>query len=64
MQKTLAKPRRQAQYSIQESGLAESTLRYYETVGILPHIDRDESSRHRRYSEKAALLTKELTHKK
>lgn len=51
----LDKARGHARYSIQEvakiSGLAESTLRYYETVGILPPIDRDASSRHRRYSE-------------
>jgi DNA-binding transcriptional MerR regulator len=42
-------------YSIMEaatlSGLPESTLRYYETIGIIDPIDRDSSSKHRVYSE-------------
>lgn len=42
-------------YSIKEtaamSGLPESTLRYYESVGILEPAQRDESSGHRVYSE-------------
>lgn len=42
-------------YSIQEvarlSGLPESTLRYYESVGLLAPIARDLSSGHRRYTE-------------
>jgi DNA-binding transcriptional MerR regulator len=42
-------------YTIQEaaklSGLSESTLRYYETIGIIDPINRDTSSKHRRYSE-------------
>ena len=33
------------------SGLSEPTLRYYEEVGLIGPIDRDPSSRHRRYSE-------------
>ncbi len=41
--------------SIQEasllSGLPETTLRYYERIGIIPHIERDHQSRHRIYSE-------------
>jgi DNA-binding transcriptional MerR regulator len=35
----------------QASGLAESTLRYYESVGILEPARRDVSSGHRVYSE-------------
>jgi DNA-binding transcriptional MerR regulator len=42
-------------YTIQEvaklCGLPESTLRYYETIGILPAIQRDPSSKHRVYNE-------------
>src|ERR1700728_727297 len=33
------------------SGLSEQTLRYYEEVGLIGPIDRDPSSRHRRYRE-------------
>lgn len=42
-------------YAIMEaarlSGLPESTLRYYETIGIIEPIHRDASSKHRVYSE-------------
>jgi DNA-binding transcriptional MerR regulator len=42
-------------YTIMEaaklSGLPESTLRYYETIGIIKPIKRDSSSKHRVYSE-------------
>ena len=42
-------------YTIREastlSGLAESTLRYYETIGIIAPVQRDKSSKHRIYSE-------------
>ncbi len=42
-------------YTIMEaarlSGLPESTLRYYETIGIIDPIARDASSKHRVYSE-------------
>lgn len=42
-------------YSIMEaaklSGLPESTLRYYETIGLIAPIKRDASSRHRVYSD-------------
>lgn len=42
-------------YTIREaakvSGLPESTLRYYETIGIIQPITRDHSSKHRTYSE-------------
>jgi len=34
------------------SGLSEPTLRYYEEVGLVGPIARDESSGHRRYREK------------
>ena len=33
------------------SGLSEPTLRYYEQVGLIGLVDRDPSSRHRRYRE-------------
>ncbi len=33
-------------------GLSEPTLRYYEQVGLIGPIERDASSRHRRYREK------------
>lgn len=42
-------------FTIQEvsrqSGLTEPTLRYYEEVGLVGPIDRDDSSGHRRYGE-------------
>jgi MerR family transcriptional regulator, copper efflux regulator len=31
------------------SGLSEPTLRYYEEIGLIGPIARDEKSRHRRY---------------
>jgi DNA-binding transcriptional MerR regulator len=34
------------------SGLSEPTLRYYEEVGLVGPIDRDENSGHRRYRTK------------
>jgi MerR family copper efflux transcriptional regulator len=34
------------------SGLSEPTLRYYEEVGLIGPIERDPSSRHRRYRER------------
>src|SRR6202161_3171383 len=33
------------------SGLSEPTLRYYEEVGLMAPMERDPSSRHRRYRE-------------
>jgi MerR family transcriptional regulator, copper efflux regulator len=33
------------------SGLSEPTLRYYEEVGLIGPVQRDPSSRHRRYRE-------------
>ena len=42
-------------FSIREvanlSGLPESTLRYYETIGLIHPIRRDASSKHRAYGE-------------
>jgi DNA-binding transcriptional MerR regulator len=42
-------------YTIMEaatlSGLPESTLRYYETIGLLDPVKRDVSSKHRVYDE-------------
>src|SRR5260370_37164979 len=42
-------------YTIREvarlSGLPESTLRYYETIGLIHPITRDASSKHRVYNE-------------
>lgn len=43
-------------FSIQDasrrSGLSEPTLRYYEEVGLVGPIDRDENHGHRRYRDK------------
>ena len=33
------------------TGVSKHTLRYYERVGLVPLVDRDPSSRHRRYSD-------------
>jgi len=42
-------------YTIREAarvcGLPESTLRYYESIGLIKDIERDASSKHRIYSE-------------
>lgn len=42
-------------YTIMEaaklSGLPESTLRYYETIGLVDRIRRGESSKHREYTD-------------
>lgn len=42
-------------YTIREAakltGLAESNLRYYETIGLIPPVRRDGSSKYRVYSE-------------
>lgn len=35
---------------VDRSGLSEHTLRYYERIGLLDHIQRDRSSGHRRYT--------------
>ena len=32
------------------TGLSKHTLRYYERIGLVPLVDRDRSSGHRRYS--------------
>jgi DNA-binding transcriptional MerR regulator len=36
--------------AVARCGLPESTLRYWERIGLVRPIERDESSRHRRYS--------------
>jgi DNA-binding transcriptional MerR regulator len=36
--------------AVARCGLPESTLRYWERIGLVRPIQRDESSRHRRYS--------------
>lgn len=42
-------------YSINEAskltGLPSSTLRYYESIGIIQPVERDQSSKHRTYSQ-------------
>ncbi len=35
---------------VQRSGLSEHTLRYYERIGLLDDVKRDNSSGHRRYT--------------
>lgn len=43
-------------YSIHEAskltGLPASTLRYYESIGIIQPVERDQSSRHRTYTQR------------
>jgi len=50
-----AEPKSLQTYTIKEAsdqcGLPESTLRYYESIGIIDAVTRDESSKHRVYSE-------------
>jgi DNA-binding transcriptional MerR regulator len=36
---------------VARSGLSEHTLRYYERIGLLDPVKRDDSSNHRRYTE-------------
>ena len=47
--------RNRQSYSIREAaqliGLPESTLRYYETIGLMNPVGRDPSSKHRRYTD-------------
>jgi len=42
-------------YTIKEAakltGLSGSTLRYYETIGLIPHVHRDSSSKYRVYTD-------------
>ena len=42
------------------SGLAKSTLRYYEQIGLIAPIERDRSSKHRRYSPKTVEVIEAL----
>jgi DNA-binding transcriptional MerR regulator len=43
-------------YSIRDAsrltGLPSSTLRYYESIGIVKHVERSETSKHRVYGQK------------
>ena len=39
------------QHVSRRSGLSEPTLRYYEQVGLIGPVERDPSSRHRRYRQ-------------
>lgn len=41
------------QEASRRSGLTEPTLRYYEQIGLIDPVPRDESSGHRRYSAEA-----------
>jgi len=47
--------RREGGYAIRDvarvTGLSESALRYYESIGLTPPVARDESSGHRVYSQ-------------
>src|SRR5215469_4136117 len=60
--KTVTNP--EEKLTIQEvarrSGLAESTLRYYETIGLIAPVERDRSSKHRRYSPTTAQVIEVL----
>lgn len=51
----MSTPKGTQKYAIKEaaklSGLPESTLRYYETIGLIDSIGRDPSSKHRVYRE-------------
>lgn len=54
MSRDITKTKSEATLTIQQmaaqSGMSEYTLRYYEKVGLIKPIPRDESSGHRRYS--------------
>ncbi|MFS8198236.1 MerR family transcriptional regulator [Streptomyces sp. CWNU-52B] len=54
-----------ADLTIQEmarrSGFTESTLRYYEKIGLLGRVTRDESSGHRRYGPVTAERVRSLS---
>ena len=51
----MSAPTAQRSYTIKEAaaltGLPASTLRYYESIGVIPPISRGASSRHRVYDE-------------
>ncbi|MBP8531983.1 MerR family transcriptional regulator [Streptomyces sp. MK37H] len=42
------------------SGLSEPTLRYYEKIGLIPAVDRDRDSGHRRYYPRVVETIKSL----
>lgn len=45
---------------VQRSGLSEHTLRYYERIGLLDRVKRDDSSHHRRYTAEDVLKIEAL----
>ena len=45
-----------------QSGLSEHTLRYYERIGLIQRIPRDNSSGHRRYSLETAQMVESLAY--
>ena len=44
-----------------QTGLTEPTLRYYEKMGLIEPVSRDESSGHRRYSAETVQVIETLT---
>ncbi|MFE2186607.1 MerR family transcriptional regulator [Streptomyces sp. NPDC059455] len=42
------------------SGLSEPTLRYYEKIGLIPAVDRDRDSGHRRYHPRVVEMIRSL----
>ena len=54
---TATAERAPSRFTIQEvarrTGVSEPTLRYYEKIGLLGAVERDESSGHRRYDTRA-----------
>ena len=44
-----------------QSGLSEHTLRYYERIGLLTPVPRDQSSGHRRYSSDTVSVIESLS---
>lgn len=44
-----------------QSGMSEHTLRYYEKIGLIQPIPRDESSGHRRYRPETAQVVETLS---
>jgi len=46
--------------AVARCGLPESTLRYWERIGLVHPIERDASSRHRRYTEQDVIVLETL----
>jgi DNA-binding transcriptional MerR regulator len=53
-------------YTVQEAatrvGLSAHTLRYYERIGLMPFVTRNDSSGHRRYTERDLEILEFLKH--